>query len=94
MDCYIRVAILVSNKNMDDKISLVLDTTNWINGDDGYYYYTKSISENESTSNLLSKVKISASASPDEIESFKITIYSESIQKGSYNNYSEAWNNF
>ncbi|MGY3777781.1 hypothetical protein [Isobaculum melis] len=37
-----------------------LDTTNWMYGDDGYYYYLKKLEPGATTQNLLSKIVIDA----------------------------------
>ena len=94
MPCFVRVALLVSNKDMSNNITLNLDTTNWELKPDGYYYYKKILPVGSTTEKLLSSVSISSSINTSDIEDFNITIYSESIQQGKNTSYTDAWQAF
>ena len=94
MPCYVWVSLLISNKNISDKIILNLNTTDWEQKADGYYYYKKVLPVGNTTTKLLSSVAIPSSVSVSEIGDFDIIVYSESVQQGNNNNYSDAWEVF
>ncbi len=52
-DCYVRVAVGYSNSDIGKAVTMKnTDSENWIYGDDGFYYYKRSIREGESTTQL------------------------------------------
>ena len=66
-----------------------------------YYYYTKALKPNESTTNLFTNLKVTF-ATADDVEDFKFTVYAESVQTYDKNGtlftganaYQSAWEEF
>ncbi len=87
--CYIRVALSYS----EDIISLEgLDTVNWVDGNDGYYYYKKVVEVGETTTKLFTGVSIDQEA---ENTNINVNVFAESVQAADgsipYKDYKDAW---
>lgn len=86
VDCYVRAIVVPSNSDMVS--SMNFDTSNWSkNGD--YYYYSKALKPNESTSQLLKSVTI---ANVEDPLAFEVYVYVESVQSETYESAYEAFN--
>lgn len=93
---YIRAAILVTWKSADGKVyavqpqegtdndyTLQLNTTDWMQGTDGYYYYNSSVTANGSTTALITsatRIKESFVGSNNTQYYLSIEIVAEAIQ--------------
>ena len=72
-----------------------LDTTNWVKGNDGYYYYKKSCSSWRNNNLSVYRVTVADEYEQDNLE---VTVYEESVQttdgQKEYTSYQEAWKRF
>lgn len=66
--------------------------TNWIDGEDGWYYYRYILEEGEETEELLSQVRIIGDKTGNEYQGKKLTVNvkSEAVQASHYA-YEDAW---
>jgi len=95
-DCYVRVAVGYSNSDIGKAVTMKnTDSENWIYGDDGFYYYKKILREGEKTTPLFSGIFIDASKLEktylDQIDTFEVQIYEESVQAAGFGDYKSAW---
>lgn len=95
-DCYVRVSIGYSNSDIGKAVSLKnIDSTNWIYGDGGFYYYTKLVHEGESTTQLCSGFQIDHTKLESKywklLKEFQIQVYEESVEAEPFEDYREAW---
>ena len=58
-------------------IDPMLDTENWVKGEDDYYYYKKPVSEGESTTELFTGIRVAKEMEQKELE---VSVYEESVQ--------------
>lgn len=86
--CYIRVYAVLSD--MDIPASMDFNTTKWTKKDDGYWYYNDIVSPGAVTSSLITQVTI-ANATADQLKSFDVIIYAESIQAEGYKSINDAF---
>lgn len=89
--CYIRVSVTFSESGVQME---EMDTENWVQEADGYYYYKHVVNPGDSTTYLFQNVTI-----PDaEKEEIKVNVYEESVQSthGSepYTDYKDAWQHY
>ncbi len=98
VDCYVRAKILFSNSDIGDAVSLNGTDPAWLQGNDGYYYYTKKLCEGETTAPLFTSVSIDSGKlnerSRSYVDSFGISVYEESVQAGGAKSFSDAWKEF
>lgn len=90
--CYIRISLAVS----EGSVSLEgLNTTEWTNGKDGYYYYRNVVEPGGSTEDLFAGVRIGGNP---EADSVTVTVYEESVQAFDgtvpYGDYQKAWEHY
>lgn len=73
-------------------LSIDYNLTDWINGNDGYFYYKKKLKKNERTANLFTKVKMNQAAITDEYKGVLLSfeIKAEGISATRYA-YRDAW---
>lgn len=58
-----------------------LDTTNWVYGDDGYWYYNTALAKDEETTDLFTGVHFSAATPNDYAHSVcNVYVYAEAVQ--------------
>lgn len=87
---YIRVQI-VSNWKADDGTIMAVDTdklvsykyaqsNNWVEGDDGYFYYTKAVTADQYTDYLLEGVEKSAGVTLPEEGNLDVQILADAVQ--------------
>ena len=90
--CYVRAYITCSEPV---KEFTGLDTTNWVKGNDGYYYYKKAVPVGGTTTYLFTGVTVADEYEQDNLE---VTVYEESVQttdgQKEYTSYQEAWKRF
>ena len=95
VDCYVRARILYSNSDLGDAVILSGMDSSWVHASDGWYYYTKKLSEGGTTAPLFTKVQFDPSKLTRDTrkyaEDFSISIYEESVQAGSSPDYKNAW---
>ena len=95
VDCYVRARILYSNSDIGNTVTLSGTDPAWIKGNDGYYYYTHKLREGETTAPLFTSLAIDSTKQNDRskayVKNFEVSIYEESVQAGSAQNYSAAW---
>lgn len=96
VNCYVRVALSYSNSDIGKAVILKnLNTTDWVYGSDGYYYYTKILNEGKTTPALFTGFSIQSdkvqNAYKEYIQDFSISVYEESVQAGDFKNYQDAW---
>lgn len=92
VDCYVRAYVICSEPV---KEITGLDTTNWVKGNDGYYYYKKVVPVGGTTSYLFTGLTVADGYEKDQLE---VTVYEESVQTTDgtkeYSNYQDAWKRF
>ncbi|GGC88592.1 hypothetical protein [Enterococcus wangshanyuanii] len=73
-------------------LTIDYNLTDWINGQDGYFYYKKKLAKNEQTAVLFTKVKMNQAAITEEYENVSLTIEikAEGIGTTKYS-YRDAW---
>ena len=96
VDCYVRVSVGYSNSDIGRAAVLKqLDRTNWLEAEDGFYYYKKILREGEKTTPLFTGIFIDASKLEktylDQIDTFEVQIYEESVQAAGFGVYKSAW---
>ena len=96
VDCYVRVSVGYSNSDIGRAAVLKqLDRTNWLEAEDGFYYYKKILREGEKTTPLFTGIFIDASKLEktylDQIDTFEVQIYEESVQAAGFGDYKSAW---
>lgn len=72
---YIRIRFEVSPEDAVETYQIVSEDTCWINGNDGFWYYSKPVSFNQSTGDI-----VWSATNPDEIvvDTFDVLVYEES----------------
>lgn len=97
-DCYVRVKAVFADGDMGEYCEVDWNQTDWIyNSADEYWYYAKALSAGESTTSLLTKVTLKSDTPEENLFTFHIIVYSESVeahQGQGFTTYSEAWANF
>lgn len=86
--CFIRVYAVISDT--DVPAGLNIDTKNWTKHSDGYWYHSSIIDPGASTPSLFTKVMIQ-DASTEQLKTFDVIIYAESVQAEGY---SDVWDAF
>ena len=90
--CYVRAYITCSEPV---KEFTGLDTTNWVKGNDGYYYYKKAVPVGGTTTYLFTGVTVADEYEQDNLE---VTVYEESVQttdgQKEYTSYQDAWKRY
>ena len=86
--CFIRVYAAFSDTDIPAGFNI--DTGRWIQRSDGYWYYNGIIDPGTSTSSLFTKITIQ-DAKAEQLKTFDVIIYAESVQAEGYSN---AWDAF
>ena len=99
VDAYIRAQIVINW--VDDEGNIVADpgeeadykldmgTINWVEGADGFWYYTEKVEPDGKTENLINKCEVTAKA--DAGVGLQVTILSQAIQAEPDDAIEEAW---
>lgn len=70
--------------------------TDWVYKEEGplsgYFYYTKTLTPEETAVPLLEQVKVTVPDGFSDIRDFEIIVYAESVQAKGYEDYEGAWN--
>lgn len=86
--CFIRVYAVLSDT--DIPATMDYNSVKWTKGEGDYWYYNDIVSPGAVTSSLITQVTI-ASADADQLKSFNIIIYAESIQAEGYKSINDAF---
>lgn len=93
--CYVRVMAVFTNSDMGDYCSVDWNDTDWVyNETDGYWYYTKAVPVNMSTTSLFTTISLSDDIPVELIQSFDMIVYAESYQASGFDDYEDAWANY
>lgn len=86
--CFIRVYVALSDKDVPGELNI--DTARWIQSSDGYWYYNGIIEPGANSPSLFTKVTI-RDANAEQLKTFDVIIYAESVQAEGY---SDIWDAF
>lgn len=86
--CYIRVYVAFSDSDIPTTINY--DTGKWKKGESDYWYYSDIVAPGASTTSLFTKVMIHDVA-VEQLKSFDIIVYAESVQSESYRDIHDAF---
>lgn len=90
--CYVRIFAEFNDNKVADVSSINLNTSKWTEKQsDGYYYYKSILKPGETTEPLFTQVSIDEDAKSEDIQSFDIIVYAESVQSDFYSTYNEAF---
>ena len=102
IDAYIRAAIVVNWADASGNVSakpvtdddytmnLNLNSSGWVKGTDGYYYYTSPVAPGGTTVNLIDKCEPVDGKAPSGYK-LQVTILAEAIQSTPSDAVTEAW---
>lgn len=77
--CYVRALVRFSTSEMKDFCTLDFNTDDWTyNSSNDYWYYKKKLNSGEKTTPLFTNVKISDTATEENLKDFDIIVYHES----------------
>lgn len=86
-DALVRAKVTLSPSELVEKLNIKInldDSSDWILANDGYYYYSKILHPNETTTPLFTKVTgsgiVEGDQFSDKIAGLEIAIYHESVQ--------------
>lgn len=83
--CFVRTQVLFSNGEAEAVSSIDLNTVDWTEKQgDGYYYYKHILPAGETSTALMTAIKIADHASLDDLKDFQVIVYSESVQSEGY----------
>ena len=89
---YVRAKVLFSDGDMKKNCEDLDIGNNWVyNSNDNYYYYTEKVEPGDDTTPLITDIKIKDTADEEDLKTFDVTVYMESITNEDANSYSEAW---
>ena len=96
VDSYVRMRVSCSNSDLGDCLVLEgLNTTDWVRGEDGYYYYRNRLRAGESTSPLFTAVTLSSEKLTEKsllyAKELRVFVYEESVEAHGFTSYQEAW---
>ena len=100
VDCYTRAYVAFSDTRAEGLMSYEIDTSKWVDGGDGYYYYTDVLKPGELTVPLFTNVTVNSEVTQeeiDEITDLDLIVYAESCQAKdkttgkNYTDYESAW---
>lgn len=104
VDAYIRAKVIVNWYDKDGNIvvsvpegysyelTMADDTTGWFVGSDGFYYYSKKVSPDDSTNGSLLTCKVKYPATQEPEYTLKVDILAQSIQSEPSNVVENEWN--
>lgn len=102
IDVFVRVAVVVTWKNdsgvapkmpvegTDYTCDWILGT-DWLKGNDGFYYYAKALQVGATTSNLLQNVKLKDDAEVPDGYNLSVEVISQAIQSEPHTAVTDAW---
>lgn len=93
--CYVRVMAVFTNGDMGNYCTVDWNKTDWVYDEsDGYWYYTKSVPDNGSTTSLFTTVTLSEDTPESMIQSFDMIVYAESYHASGFASYQDAWSQY
>lgn len=93
--CYVRMFVEFSDNGAANQATIDFNTKDWSQKQaDGYYYYNKPLPVNGVTEPLFTTVTFKADANVEEIQSFDIIVYGESVQSENHSTPMDAFKNY
>lgn len=90
VDCFVRAKLVFSSSQIQDAVSLNLNTDDWKQETDGYYYFQRPVSSGEETDKLLYGITIEKDVEQEE-KNFSLAVYVETVQAGTETDAVEAF---
>ena len=92
---WVRIHVGFSNSDMGDYVSLNMNTNDWEDGGDGYWYYKRWVKAGEKTSALFTTVSIGNVPQPLQYlcKDFEVITYEETVQNRNAHNGDKPFNN-
>lgn len=78
-DCYVRVMVHFSSQEAENFCEPLQIQPGWTLGNDGYYYWNKKVTPQETTGNLFSAIVIRKDTAKEELENFDVLVYAEAV---------------
>ena len=88
---YVRVRVVFSNLDAQAQCEPLKIKDSWKTGEDGYYYYQKKVLSGQRTDVIFDKIVIKNTVKKDELVSFDILVYEESVQTEGFSSPEEAF---
>lgn len=89
--CYVRAKLVFSNGEAEEISVMDLNRADWIEEDDGYYYYKKVLPVGGQTESLLTAVKIAEDVEIEELVDWDLYVYVETVQSAGYDTPQDAF---
>lgn len=96
VECYVRGRIILSNSRAAEFMDYYMDgssgmnTEDWREGEDGWFYYQKILNTGEKTSPLFTHIRLKENI-PDVLKDFTIDVIFESVQSEGFEDVREAF---
>lgn len=96
VDCYVRGRIVLSDSRASEYIgyymneSSGINTDDWTEGEDGWFYYHKILKTGEKTSPVFTHIQLQENI-PDTLKDFTIDVLFESVQSDGFADAQEAF---
>lgn len=100
ISCYVRARADFSDSKAEEFCEKLDIGNKWIDGKDGYYYYTELLEVGKKTDPLFTTVTIKTKKATgddyqkDELIDFDILVYAESVYANGQESYQKAWGAF
>ena len=88
---FIRARVIFSNDRGEAQCQPLEIADSWKKGEDGYYYYQKKVLSGQRTDVIFDKIVINNTVKKDELVSFDILVYEESVQAEGFSSPEEAF---
>lgn len=83
--CFVRTQVLFSNGEAEAVSTIDFNTEDWTERqEDGYHYYKHILPVGESSTALMTAIKIADNAHLEDLKDFQVIVYSESVQSEGY----------
>ena len=94
--CFVRARLVYSSDGLKAKSAISGTGSEWSAVQpDGYMYYTKPLESGASTTPLFTEFSVNNTVTQDDLMSFGLNVYVESLQQGDYGtDYKKAWEDF
>jgi hypothetical protein len=87
---YVRIKAVFESSDVENVCSIDLNTTDYVYSD-GYYYLVNPLTAGKTSPALFTTITIASDAVLADGFRPNIIVYAEVVQRGSYNNYADAW---
>ena len=88
---FIRARVIFSNDRGEAQCQPLEIADSWKKGEDGYYNYQKKVLSGQRTDVIFDKIVIKNTVKKDELVSFDILVYEESVQAEGFSSPEEAF---